>query len=372
MTAAQRRDHLFLHEGPHPSHGAWARSVGCTFVPTPLRLRSPGQVGSLGSGSPVGALKAATTRALGVPLPMLLQGLGAASLLGAEATEGVRLLIAEGRLEIVPATVAVGLADPPRPSLVLLSADPILHEVGTTFPPRWRVLYDRLLERVDLVVCNSALSASWLPPVLSDRALVLYPPLPRAPPPLPLLPARPGHRCVALGELNVATKGIDRTLAAFALVRANFHDATLDLIGGGSVPPGSPMEGVTAHGIVPSPEPLLAHASVLLHLARKETYGLAPLEAMLQGVVPVVSPTCGIAPLVAQVDARLVVDDVSAAAATVRWLWEDPQAWRHVARSAITLARQRVEESSPAAFAHALHPFLNRTRPWPSGRWHAR
>ena len=69
----------------------------------------------------------------------------------------------------------------------------------------------------------------------------------------------------------------------------------------------------------------LTGAGCLVHLSRLDSFPLAPIEAMVAGVPPVIARGgAGCAPIVDEVEPRLVVSTVDEAADTVRWLGSLP------------------------------------------------
>ena len=104
------------------------------------------------------------------------------------------------------------------------------------------------------------------------------------------------------------TKGVDRTLAAFASLPSAWRErAHLFIVGGGKAPPLEKMArrlGVHSRvrftgGRTDVPEFLLA-ADVLIHPARQEAGGIVLLEALVAGLPVIATDVCGYAPYLTQ------------------------------------------------------------------------
>lgn len=139
---------------------------------------------------------------------------------------------------------------------------------------------------------------------------------------------------VYLGRL-APIKRIEVLLEAFAHVRAELPDATLDVIGG-STPYGEEMraragEGVSFRGLIPEEEKsrALASSQVFALLSASEGLPVAPLEALACGTPVVLSPGCELP----QVDgvAGIVCDGSAAGAAdALLQLLRDPERARRL------------------------------------------
>src|SRR5919198_1299173 len=134
---------------------------------------------------------------------------------------------------------------------------------------------------------------------------------------------------VYLGRLH-RIKRVDVLLDAFARVRTELPDATLDVIGAptayGEEMRARAGEGVSFRGLIPEEEKsrVLAAAHVFALLSASEGLPIAPLEALACGTPVVLSPGCGLP----QVDgvAGIVCDGSAAGAAqAMLTLLRDPE-----------------------------------------------
>lgn len=113
-------------------------------------------------------------------------------------------------------------------------------------------------------------------------------------------------------------KGVDLLVEAWPAVRERVPDATLHVVGEGHPDEYGRTPGVTVRGFVEDLAAELAEASLYVHPARVDAFGVSVLEAMRAGVVPLVTRTTGSFSLVADVAEDLVVPpDPTALAAGV-------------------------------------------------------
>jgi glycosyltransferase involved in cell wall biosynthesis len=155
---------------------------------------------------------------------------------------------------------------------------------------------------------------------------------------------------VYLGRLD-PIKRIDVLLDAFARVRAELPDATLEVIGA-PTPYGEELraragEGVYFRGLIPEEDKsgALASAQVFALLSASEGLPIAPLEALACGTPVVLSPGCGLP----EVDgvAGVVCDGSAAGAAqALLGLLRDPERARRLGEAGQSIAagyrRERV------------------------------
>lgn len=155
-------------------------------------------------------------------------------------------------------------------------------------------------------------------------------------------------------------KGVDLLVEAWPAVRERVPDATLHVVGSGHPEEYAETPGVEVRGYVEDLAAELGSASLYVHPARADAFGVSVIEAMRAGVVPLVTETTGAAPVVADVAADLVVEPTpDALAAGVADAFERPTAERE-RRSAA--ARERAapydEQTQRSAFAEAFRDLL--------------
>jgi glycosyltransferase involved in cell wall biosynthesis len=104
-------------------------------------------------------------------------------------------------------------------------------------------------------------------------------------------------------------KGPDLLVQAWPLVREKHPDAELYITGSNHPESYTEIEGIHLPGYVSDSEIMeyLGYASLYVHPARAEAFGISVLEAMRAGVPPLVTTTTGAASEVEQIDQSLVV-----------------------------------------------------------------
>lgn len=161
-----------------------------------------------------------------------------------------------------------------------------------------------------------------------------------------------------LGRLH-PIKRIEVLLDAFALVRAEVPDATLEVMGA-PTPYGEAMreragEGVSFRGLIPEAEKsrALAASHVFALLSASEGLPIAPLEALACGTPVVLSPGCGLP----EVDgvAGIVCDGSAAgAAAALISLLRDPERGEALGAAGRTFASAYRRENVVPALVELL------------------
>jgi len=265
------------------------------------------------------------------------------------------------------------------PTLVLLAASHRTTLEGYDFGPKRRpkevvrwldrnvdIRCLRMLARryVDGVIANSELSAE------SARRLAPTVPVRVAEPYVQpsvydrlrsVEPSLDGPKVAFVGEAR-EHKGVDLLVEAWPEVRRRVPGARLDLVGRNHAERHGRVAGVTVRGYVDRLEDLFEAASLYVHPARYEAWGVAPVEAMLAGVPTAVTDRTGVAPHVAAVDDRLVVPPTPADLADViAWYFEqDDGTGRRLSAAARARARQFDERTRTEAFAREFDALLAR------------
>lgn len=115
-------------------------------------------------------------------------------------------------------------------------------------------------------------------------------------------PSLDGKDAVFVGK-NRTHKGVDLLCRAWPRIRAEHPDATLELVGSEHVERNVP--GVTVTGYVDDIGEAYRDASLYVHPARFEAFGVAVLEAMRAGVPAIGTTNCGVTPHLSAVDSSL-------------------------------------------------------------------
>jgi phosphatidylinositol alpha-1,6-mannosyltransferase len=213
--------------------------------------------------------------------------------------------------------------------------------------PPYRGALRRALESADLFLCLVDAAADHLRVlgVPEHRIRVVKPGIDTT---LFQPPAEPvAAPVLAYVSPVAANKGIDRVLAAFALVRSALPDARLLVLGDGPLVSMVRGQGVEylGHGDAARVASVLRSAAVFVTAPRStwkwsEQFGLAYLEAMACGL-PVVTTACGTNDEIVVPPNERVVDDAEALAAALLELLRDP-----VRRAAVGAHNRRYVEDN--------------------------
>lgn len=103
-------------------------------------------------------------------------------------------------------------------------------------------------------------------------------------------------------------KGVDLLVDGWPEIRETHPNAELHIVGPKHPTSYEATPGVTVHGRVDDIGTVLAGASLYVHPARVDGFGVSIVEAMLAGVPPLVTNTTGACSEVRKIDERLVVD----------------------------------------------------------------
>lgn len=129
-------------------------------------------------------------------------------------------------------------------------------------------------------------------------------------------PALGSKVAVTVGEWR-DHKGVDMLVDAWSEVREHHPTAELRIIGRGYPSEYADTLGVTLRGFVDSVDADFADASLYVHPAYIEAFGVSVVEAMRAGLPAIVTETTGAKSVVAEVDDSLVVPPSPSALATV-------------------------------------------------------
>jgi glycosyltransferase involved in cell wall biosynthesis len=155
-------------------------------------------------------------------------------------------------------------------------------------------------------------------------------------------------------------KGVDILVDAWPSVRENVPDARLEVVGEGHPTEYERTTGVTCRGYVKRLTEVFEAASLCVHPARYEAWGVAPIEAMLAGVPTIATTRTGMASQLESVDERLVVSpDEEQIAKRITWYFTRPSRERGLLSDRLRAnARQFDMESCTMAFAEAFEEVI--------------
>jgi glycosyltransferase involved in cell wall biosynthesis len=203
-------------------------------------------------------------------------------------------------------------------------------------------LHIQVLKRYDAIICEGKMAADLVNRILKEKAPKTYI-ITNGIPSEHYQPQK--YTCVIPDNRNILFighissnfrawyKGIDLMVNAFSLALKKLNGLNFTIVGSwdkNAIAPLLQKAGISENNIHFTGEttdlhPLLKNASLYLHCARGEAFGLTILIAMSAGVVPIVSDWTGAKEVVELVDARLIVPlDQNIIAEKIIWFYNLP------------------------------------------------
>lgn len=312
----------FLYDGLHPAHGVWAKSLGAEFV---------------------------SDRAWN-GIPNLARFIKSFTVLK-DIPQDTDVLLCESGAEILAG--ALWKRRHPKGKLVLIVDDPKLLVLPKMHFVKRR-MYLWALSFYDMFLATSDFIARYIPAGLPGVSKVV---------PLFVDDRYRHHEPVDLGKKNVIfvgrvgeEKGVDQIVDAFYMLEKDFPKSRLYIVGDG--PLKRKLEkgngNIVWTGSIKDPEKYFLKGSIYMNLARIEPFGIAILEAMCLGLVPILTENIGVVDFVKKVDPELIVKNAAEAAEVAKRLWTSPELHREYSNKCREVAREFSEEYSVNKFKKAM------------------
>jgi len=278
---------LFLYYDPHYAHAEMAKALHADFYPAP-KLRSESSNMLLGGLS---ILKAVFT------LP-----------------KNYDVYFCEGTYIIPALARKLGLLSE-RAKIINILASPLLYyiKIGRIKGIR-RKFALWLLKEVDLFVSIGKMGDEILKEILPNANSIVVYPRPKKEVVTALLkdkklPDLNSHKILTIGSISAYYKGIDIVYEAFKIVKKDFPDAELFIVG--RIPDLSNYvdcndEGVHCLGYVEDLKEAIKSSALYVHMGRGDTFPVSCIEAMLGGLPAIVSEWTGTKEVVDKVDKTMI------------------------------------------------------------------
>ena len=280
---------LFLYYDPHYAHAEMAKALHADFYPAP-KLRSESSNMLLGGLS---ILKAVFT------LP-----------------KNYDVYFCEGTYIIPVLAKKLGLLSK-KAKIINILASPLLYyiKIGRIKGIRGKFAL-WLLKEVDLFVSIGKMEDEILKEILPNAKSIVTYPRPKKEVVTALLkdkklPDLNSNKILTIGSISAYYKGIDIVYEAFKILKKDFPDAELFIVG--KIPDLSNYvdcndEGVHCLGYVEDLGTVIKNSALYVHMGRGDTFPLSTLEAMLGGLPAIVSEWTGTKEIVNKVDNRLIIE----------------------------------------------------------------
>jgi len=171
-----------------------------------------------------------------------------------------------------------------------------------------------LLKEVDLFVSIGKMENKILKEILPEAKSIIVYPRPKKEVVTALLkdkklPDLNSHKILTIGTNSAYYKGIDIVYEAFKIVKKEFPDAELFIVG--KIPDLSNYvdcneKGVHCLGYVGDLNEVIKNSALYVHMGRGDTFPLSTIEAMLGGLPAIVSEWTGTKEIVSNADKMMV------------------------------------------------------------------
>src|SRR3989344_5241774 len=284
---------VFLYNHPHPVHGIWAESIQAIFIQDRVnKLKIFGISRIIKSLITLKKIPKDTDAVLCESASQMLAG-------------------------------SLWKLFNKKKKLACIVSDPKMHYLKSSgFLSKKLTLW--MFRKADLLIPTSPLMLSLIPGEINCVKKVVFP--------YADISRYKKHNCSLNKKTIIFTgrigyeKGADRTSRAFEMIKLIFPESKLYLVGFGDMQEeisNKKIPGLEITGWQDSPEKYMEKGSIYLSLARIEPAGIAILEAMLLGLVPIVSYGVGNRYIVEKISKELVVENEQEAAIIIEKLWKN-------------------------------------------------
>lgn len=316
---------IFLSNHPHPVHAIWAESINAKFMLD--RVRSEVMIPKISR-----IIKSISTF-LKIP-------------------KDTDVVLCESSSQLIAGVVWKIFNK--KKKLVSIVSDPTVYYLKEMNKLKAN-LYIWMLNKTDLLIPTSPLMLSIIPKNVNVKKLVV--------PPYADTRRYSRHNASLDKETIVSTgrlsyeKGADRILKTFKILKRENKNAKLYILGYGKLKNSLELEkidDIIFTGWANKPEHYLKKGSIYLSLARIEPAGIILLEAMLVGLVPVVSKGVGNSYIVKRISKELVVENEEEASRIIRKLWGNKSLLKKYSSIAKKIAKEYNQKESLKKFEEAM------------------
>lgn len=283
---------IFLNNHPHPVHGAWAESINAEFIlDRVMKFKIPG----------ISRIVKSLSTLMKIP-------------------KDTDIVLCESSSQLIAGSLWKSLNK--NKKLALIVSDPKVYYFKKMKGLK-RKINLWMLNKTDLLIPTSPLMKSLIPKEIKAVKKVVFPYVD--------VERYNGYTCskerilIFTGRISYE-KGADKTLGAFKLIKNNVKEAKLYMLGFGKLQEkleSEQVQDVIFTGWTDKPEDYLKKGSIYISLARIEPAGIAILEAMLLGLVPVISQGVGNKYIVEKINKELVINNEQEAANLIEKLWNN-------------------------------------------------
>jgi len=249
----------------------------------------------------------------------------------------------------------------PKTKLIALLTDPKLFELSQA-PLIDKYLTYWALDKADLLLVGSRMMKDLVPYPYRYKTRLFYPGVKNIDEHLKIK-AKHGKNIAFIGLLG-EYKGTDLLAETFKKIKSKIPGSKLYVVGRGA--DAKLFENKEDKGIfyLEKTENSLFMgnvASFYMSRARYEPSGCAVIEAMAQGLVPIVSDRVGYKDIVAEVDESLIIESDSRIVEKVRFLSENKKEWEKLSAKCKQVAKKYSYVYMISNFKQTLRSFFKKT-----------
>ena len=312
----------------HPVHEEWAKNINAIFINDRDKLQIPN------ISRPIKSFFTAK-----------------------KIPNDVDLVLCEGASQIFSG--AIWKVKNKDKKLALIVSDPKWFYLKT-MNPKLKNIYMNALSKYDLFIPTSPLMNSLIPKELPGRRSIVFP---FADPRFFKYKADLNSKNIVFTGRIGLEKGTDILLEAHLKIIQDFPESRLYVLGFGKLKDkleNKKIKNVIFPGWIDNPEKYLEKSSIYMSLARIDPAGVAVLEAMSSGLVPVVSRGVGNSYIVEKINKNLVVSDQSEVQKIIKKLWTDKKFLKNASQKSIIIAKQYNKEKSINLFKKTIYKFIEK------------
>ncbi|MDO8538457.1 MAG: glycosyltransferase family 4 protein [archaeon] len=319
----------FLYSGPHPVHKEWAELINADFVSNQVK---------------------------GTSLNVWIIGRFVKSFsVQKTIPKNIDLLLCESGSEIIAG--ALWKKKNPSKKLALIVDDPKLFLLKK-MNPITRSIYLWALKYFDLLIPTTDLMMEAIPQEFRSKAKMA---------PMYADVEFFSQKQTDLNKKNLVfvglvgeEKGVDKIIECFKIVQKDFPKSKLIIVGNG--PKRKLYESMKIKNIEfagyqdhQKIREIFLNSNIYINLARIEPAGIAIIEAMCAGLVPIVTENVGFKEIIRKVSPELVVDSSENAAKQINRLWNDNVLLNNLSKKSVIEAKKITQDKSFNGFLNAIN-----------------
>jgi len=312
----------------HPVHEEWAKSINAVFINDRDKLQIPN------ISRPIKSFFTAK-----------------------KIPKDVDLVLCEGASQIFSG--AIWKVKNKDKKLALIVSDPKWFYLKT-MNPKLKKIYMNALSKYDLFIPTSPLMYSLIPKELPGKRSIVFP---FADPRFFRYKADLSSKNIVFTGRIGLEKGTDLLLETYLKIMQDFPESKLYILGFGKLKDkleNKKIKNVIFPGWIDNLEKYLEKSSIYMSLARIDPAGVAVLEAMSSGLIPVVSKGVGNSYIVEKIDKSLVVNNPLEVQKIIKKLWTDKKFLKNTSQKSIKLAKQYNKEKGINLFKKTIHEFIEK------------